>query len=190
MLATLMHENYYFPVINKPTCFSDSSATAIDHIWTNLHSHQIKSGAILDPLSDHLPVYISIDFTKHNLSNPKQKRFFTPQNLTKFNEMLKNIDITPVLTEDNTNCAYELLMSNYKKAFSQCFPLTQQHCKTKNNQAWFDKDLYLLMVNKNKFFKKYLKKKNVLNKANFNKIRNSYNRALQEKNKALWHKLL
>ena len=69
-------------------------------------------------------------------------------------------------------------MSNYKKAFNQCFPLTQQHCKTKNNQAWFDKDLYLLMVNKNKFFKKYLKKKNVLNKANFNKIRNSYNRAL------------
>ena len=54
----LMHENYYFPVINKPTRFSDSSATVIDHIWTNLHSHQIKSGAILDPLSDHLPVVI------------------------------------------------------------------------------------------------------------------------------------
>ena len=61
------------------------------------------------------------------------------------------------------------------------FPLTQQHYKIKNNEAWFDKDLYLLMVNKKKFFKKYLKKKNVLNKANFNKIRNSYNRALQEK---------
>ena len=37
------------------------------------------------------------------------------------------------------------------------------------------------MVTKNKFFKKYLKKKNVLNKANFNKIRNYYNGALQEK---------
>ena len=37
------------------------------------------------------------------------------------------------------------------------------------------------MVNKNKFFKKYLKKKNVLNKANFSKKRNSYKRALQEK---------
>ena len=47
------------------------------------------------------------------------------------------------------------------------------------------------MVNKNKFFKKYFQKiKNVLNKFNFNKIRNSYNRALQEKNKAIWHKLL
>ena len=70
-------------------------------------------------------------------------------------------------------------MRNYKKAFNQCFPLTQQHCKIKNNQTWFDKDLYLLTVNKNKFFKKYLKK--ILNKANFNKIRNLYNRALQEK---------
>ena len=130
-----MHENYYFSVINKATRFSDSSATVIDHNRTNLHSHQIKSGAILDPLSDHLLVYICIDFTKHGLSNPKQKRFFIPQNLTKFNEMLKNIDIIPILAEDNTNCAYELLMSNCKKAFNQCFPLTQQHCKTKNNQA-------------------------------------------------------
>ena len=101
-----MHENYYFPVINKPTCFTDSNATVIGHIWTNFHSHQIKSGGILDLLSDHLPVYICIDFTKHSLSNPKQKRFFTPQNLTKFNKMLKNIDIIPVLAEDNTNCAY------------------------------------------------------------------------------------
>ena len=67
----------------------------------------------------------------------QNKKGFTPQNLTKFNEMLKNIDITAILAEDNTNCAYELLMSNYKKAFNQCFPLTQQHCKTKNNQALF-----------------------------------------------------
>ena len=46
------------------------------------------------------------------------------------------------------------------------------------------------MVNKNKFFKKYLKKKNGLSKANFNKIRNSYKQALKEKNKTIWHKLL
>ena len=168
-----MHKNYYFPVINKPTHFSDSSATVRDHIWTNLYSHQVKSGAIL---AHYLTLYqcTYVEISKHGLSNPKQKRFFTPQNFTKSNKMLKNIDITPIFVEDNINCAYELLMRNYKKAFNQCFLLTQQHCKTKNNQAWFDKDLYLLMVNKNKFFKNHLKKTNVINKANFNKIRNSY----------------
>ena len=61
---------------------------------------------------------------QHGLSNPKQKRFFTPQNLTKFNEMLKSINIISILAEDNTNCAYELLMSNYKKDFNQYFSLT------------------------------------------------------------------
>ena len=45
------------------------------------------------------------------------------------------------------------------------------------------------MVNRNKFFKKYLKKNNVLIKANFNKIRNSYNKSFT-RNKAIQHKLL
>ena len=82
----LMHENYYFLVINKCSHFNDSNATVIDHICTNLHSHQIKSGTTFDPLYDHLPVYICIDFTKHGLFKPKQKRFFhlkMSQNLTK-----------------------------------------------------------------------------------------------------------
>ena len=35
----MMNENYYFPVINKPTRFSNISATVIDHYSTNLHSH-------------------------------------------------------------------------------------------------------------------------------------------------------
>ena len=85
----LMHESYYFPVINKPTHYNDSSATVIDHIWTNLHSHHIKSGAILDPLSDHLPVYICIDFIKHGLSNPKQKKVFYSSKSHKTQENVK-----------------------------------------------------------------------------------------------------
>ena len=75
----------------------------------------------------------------------QNKKVFSPQNVTKFHEILNNIDITPILIENNTNSAYELLMSNNKTAFNQCFPLTQQHCKTINNQPWFDKDLYIYL---------------------------------------------
>ena len=74
----VMHENY-FPVINQTLCFSTISRPIYNcsrsHL-DQLYSHQIKSGVILDPISDHLPVYICIDFTKHDLYNPKQKRFF------------------------------------------------------------------------------------------------------------------
>ena len=44
------------------------------------------------------------------------------------------------------------------------------------------------MLKKNKCFKKFLKNRSVLNKANFNKERNTYNRALQEKNRVILDK--
>ena len=75
----MMLEGHYFPVINKPTRITDSSATVLDHIWTNLHHQHIKSGVILNPLSDHLPVYMCFNLNKQNLYRPQQKRSFTPQ---------------------------------------------------------------------------------------------------------------
>ena len=103
-------EGHYFPVINKPTHITDTSATVLDHIWTNLHHQHIKSGVILNLLSDHLPVYMCFNLNKQNLYRPQQKRSFTPQNITKFNEMLENIDINAILNETNTNLAFKLLM--------------------------------------------------------------------------------
>ena len=38
-----------------------------------------------------------------------------------FFSIIKFIDITPILAEDNTDYAYELLMSNYKKVFMLMF---------------------------------------------------------------------
>ena len=40
-----------------------------------------------------------------------------------------------------------------------CFPFIKQNIKNQNKQPWFDNDLYLLMLKKNKCFKKVLKKK-------------------------------
>ena len=75
----MMLEGHYFPVINKPTRITDTSATVLDHIWTNLHHQHIKLGVILNPLSDHLPVYMCFNLNKQNLYRPQQKRSFTPK---------------------------------------------------------------------------------------------------------------
>jgi len=68
-----MFDNFYVPVINTPTRFSETNATVLDHIWTNMHSLTIKYGSILSPLSDHLPTYMSINF---NLIRPKKQTKF------------------------------------------------------------------------------------------------------------------
>ena len=98
--------------------------------------------------------------------------------------MLENIDINAILNETNTNLAFKLLMDSYKSTFNYCLPFIKQNIENKNKQPWFDNDLYLLMLKKNKCFKKFLKNRSVLNKANFNKERNTYNRALQEKKRS------
>ena len=151
----MMLKDHYFPVINKPTRITDTSAIVLEHIWTNLHQQQIKSGVILNPLSDHLPVHMRFNLNKQNLYRPHQKRSFTSQNITKFNEMLENIDVNAILNETNTNLAFKLLMDSYKSTFNYCFPFIKQNIENKNKQPWFDNDLYLLMLKKTSVLKRF-----------------------------------
>ena len=81
-------------------------------------------------------------------------------------------------------------MENYKSTFNYCFPFIKQNIENKNKQPWFDNDLYLLMLKKTSVLKKFLKHRSVLNKANFNKQRNTYNCALQEKKRVILDKHL
>ena len=92
---------------------------------------------------------------KENLYRPQQKRSFTPQNITKFNEMLENTDINAILNETNTNLAFKLLMDSYKSTFNHCFPFIKQNVVNKNKQLWFDNDLYLLMLKKTSVLKSF-----------------------------------
>ena len=75
----MMLESHYIPVINKPTRITDTSATVLDYIWTNLHLQQIKSGVILNPLSNHLPVCMCLNLNKQNFYGPQQQKIFYPK---------------------------------------------------------------------------------------------------------------
>ena len=68
----IMFDNFFFLTINEPTRFSKKSATISDQIWSNIHSLPIKSGSILSPLSDHLPIYMSVTFIQPKSEKLKQ----------------------------------------------------------------------------------------------------------------------
>ena len=97
------------------------------------------------------------NLNKQNLYRPQQKRSFTPQSITKFNEMLENIAINAILNETNPNLAFKLLIDNYKSTFNYCFPFIKQNIENKNKQPWFDNDLYLLMLKNRVILDKYLR---------------------------------
>ena len=104
--------------------------------------------------------------------------------MRKFNLDLQNIDVNPVLIETKTNQSYMLLADKYHQVFDKSFPLIQLNNNNKN--SWFDKDLQKLLQIKEKMFRKYCAKKNLLSKVNYNKARNIYFRTLKEKKEAYY----
>ena len=83
-LLDIMPDNSFYSLINKPTHITDTSATILDHAWTNLYFENIKTGVLLHPIFDHLPV-LTCYYTnqiKHKLDN--KIRIFDQVNIEKF----------------------------------------------------------------------------------------------------------
>ena len=174
-----MFDHCFYSLINKPTRITSSSATVLDHVWTNIYSYVIKAKILLHPISDHLPLITCFEAYQHkNIYNSKI-RIFNSENINNFHDTLDStFDIDIVLRESDPNLAYELFINHYYKVFDACFPLTNPRPKTHSNN-WFDKDLQVLMYEKEKLFKKYVNKKTLTAKVKYNKARNLYYHTIQ-----------
>uniref|UniRef100_UPI000521885F uncharacterized protein LOC104265527 n=1 Tax=Ciona intestinalis TaxID=7719 RepID=UPI000521885F len=173
----LMHDYCYQSIIiNKPTRITDTSATAIDHIWTTINSSQIKAGIITDPISDHLPIIQAINLKINNSQSNISSRNFSQKNIINFNGKLADMDISKVLQETEPNLAYSQFQQQYMTEFNSSFPETKVNKSDKSK--WFTKDLYLLNRTKQKLFKKYLQRNTEENKKRYNAARNKYHHAV------------
>ena len=178
-----------YSLINKPTRITDTSATILDHVWTNLYSENIKTGVLLHPISDHLPI-ITCYYTnqiKHKLED--KIRIFDRVNIEKFQKQLEEININLILQETNPNTAFCIFINKYTTIFNQCFPLVKKRFLRKSKN-WFDEDLLKLMKEKDKLFKKYIAKKSTLAKAKYKEARNKYFHRIQEKKEAFFASIL
>ena len=102
--------------------------------------------------------------------------------INKFNSLLENIDISLILNETLPNSVFKLLMESYSQAFSQSFPLNAfPPNNIKFNKPWYDDELHQLMLNKDKLFKKIIRKKSPTLKAKYNMARNVYFHTLHAK---------
>jgi len=75
-------------LITKPTRITTTSSTLIDHIYTNLPARKLTPGILINDLSDHLPVFVSIrskiskkcnlkSGNRHDYSNFNAENFVT-----------------------------------------------------------------------------------------------------------------
>ena len=60
----VMYAHKILPAIKRPTRYGECCATLIDNIFTNILDETNISGIILDDLSDHLPIFCTIQNQK------------------------------------------------------------------------------------------------------------------------------
>ena len=66
----VMYEHSFFPTITKPIRIT-SSATVLDHIWTNVFNSKMSSSILTDCVADHLPVTLYLE-TKNDILTLKK----------------------------------------------------------------------------------------------------------------------
>ena len=121
-----MFDHCFYSLINKLTCITSSSATVLDHVWTNICSHVIKAKVLLHPITDHLPLFTCFQAYQHKSIPNSKIRIFNSENINDFHNTLDStFHIYVVLRESDPNLAYKLFM----KVFDACFPLTTRGLK-------------------------------------------------------------
>ena len=89
-----MHTSGCNNIIDKATRINKSTATLIDHVYTNDLSSKLVPGLIISDISDHLPVFTQI-VMNNSVSNPNHwklrdmHRFDRQQFLYELNIKLK-----------------------------------------------------------------------------------------------------
>jgi len=174
----------YVPVITKPTRVTHTSATLIDHIYTNNITGPSKSGIIITDMADHFGVfYISETPLQHNLPKYVCKRSFKEQNIKKFRELIKQCNFSDIYLHNNPNEAYNIFLKIVLTFYEQAFPKTQTQISTKHirREPWVTKGLLTSSINKTKLYKKLSKpaEYNICNYKSYNTLYNILRRTLK-----------
>ena len=135
------------PNISLPTRITDSRATLIDNVYTNIemNNNLSCSGALISNISDHLPYFYCFSSDLHQQERTHKyiyRRKFNDSNIYKFYKYLVEKNIITKLNQDITadpNSNYEILEEYLNIGMEKFMPL----CKIKYNKYKHKKSLWI-----------------------------------------------
>ncbi|MGE5862423.1 MAG: RNA-directed DNA polymerase, partial [Nitrososphaerales archaeon] len=173
----------FYPVINKPTRITETSATLIDNIFTNFNnSYSLVPSIICSDISDHLPIFLRINLQIH----PKPvkhilKRKFTAENKENFLSKLLATDWNN-LNNSNPDAMYTDFINKFTNTFENSFPVQKIKITGKciPRKPWITPGLAKSCNTKEKLYKCFVKKPTDFNKNKYIVYRNKLNKLLRK----------
>ena len=113
-------------LITKPTGITPSSSTLIDHIYSTLPIYIISPGILINDISDHLPIFISIKSAHVERVDTKSqfKHGFSNFNAEEFMDEIKETLNGVIINSNNPVAAFDDAIGAIKKVLDDHAPLT------------------------------------------------------------------
>ena len=152
-------------IIKKATRISKFSATCIDHFYTNFKTSIKHKYIVIDPISDHFPLFCTINIKlKQKRTEPLFIRNFKKMNVKKLmseasaktQSLLTDFQKNP---SSDINLQFQTLTDAIKDVVNKNTPLEKLSRKNNrlNQNPWLSKDILKDINTKNKIYKKLVK---------------------------------
>lgn len=166
-------------IINKPTRITESSATLIDHMYTNVTNKVNSRGILTFEISDHLPTFCSLSVKPNKKQEKVVIRDMKNIDETKFLDDINNLvletnEFIMRKKDFNPDETFDQFLKRFSELVDQHAPLRLQTRKEVqlNTKPWLTKDILKSIKIKNSMYKKCYKKGDTTLIENYKKFSN------------------
>ena len=189
----IMVSSNLLPKVTLPTRVSRSSATLIDHLFTNIESS--LAGTIRTDITDHYSNFLLIKLLKEKRhENPTHVSYrpMTDKTVEKLNLLLTSADWTDVYDRTDPTEAYSIFLHKYLSFLDKAMP-QKKVCFNKykhKSQPWITKGLLKSLCTKDKLYKVFKRCTDPLKKTQkeieYKNYRNMYNSLIRSAKQEYW----
>ena len=112
-----------YPLIDRPTRITPTTATLIDNIFTNVFTHDIKSGVCVYDITDHYPVFQITNSMSPKLNHHlAARRSFNENRILRFHYHISLIDWSFVTDLTSSDAAYDAFSEAFIDLYNIYFP--------------------------------------------------------------------
>ena len=190
-LNNILMANGFFNTVTKATRFQNDSATAIDHIYTNVIKDSYMTGVITDKLSDHMLTFMVLDDKVKNVKSSKviKYRSLNNESIERFRVALSDTNWRSVTEVLDTNNSFNVFNDIFMDLFNFHFPEKTKKIKINRDPLNTFMTQGLLKSRKRKLYlAKVARTGDILAKENYKIYRNLYNKLLKLSKKLFFEK--
>ena len=139
-----------------------------------------QSGIIVTDISDHYPIFLIHEVTKHlNQEEPVLRRKINADTRKVFTEKINTVDWAPVLDEPDAQLAYSRFHNTLITAFDESFPKKLHKTGYINRHNWITIGLKNSIATKHRLHTRYLRHPTLTAKAEYKVYKNKLTHILR-----------